>query len=66
MLPSLRYSAFRNAFCSIACAGVLPLINEVGVVTTNGLTAILTWLAFGYVHSSLVLITWTHGCFPVI
>ncbi|KAF8577030.1 MFS general substrate transporter [Ramaria rubella] len=40
------YSAFRNIFCAIACAGVLPLINKVGVFATNALTAVLAWLAF--------------------
>ena len=49
--PSLLHSssAFRNVFCAIACAGVLPMINEVGIVTTNGLTALLALVAFGYV-----------------
>ncbi|KAF8519865.1 major facilitator superfamily domain-containing protein [Gautieria morchelliformis] len=41
------YSAFRNVFSAIACAGVLPMINGVGLVPTNALTALLAWFAFG-------------------
>ncbi|KAF8577031.1 MFS general substrate transporter [Ramaria rubella] len=41
------YSAFRNIFCAVACVGVLPLINEIGVLATNTLTAILSLVAFG-------------------
>ncbi|KAJ3532387.1 hypothetical protein NM688_g7431 [Phlebia brevispora] len=38
--------AFRNIFISASVAGILPLINALGVAVAYGLVALVAWLAF--------------------
>ncbi|KAF8519615.1 MFS general substrate transporter [Hysterangium stoloniferum] len=46
-------SAFRNVICAVACAGVLPMINSVGIIPTNAVAAIFVWIGFGLLCLSI-------------
>ncbi|KIJ24108.1 hypothetical protein M422DRAFT_39286, partial [Sphaerobolus stellatus SS14] len=39
-------NSFRNVFCAIASAAVLPSIETIGIATTNTITAVMGWLTF--------------------
>ncbi|KIJ42316.1 hypothetical protein M422DRAFT_254389 [Sphaerobolus stellatus SS14] len=39
-------TAFRNTFCAITSAAVLPSIKAIGIATTNTIFALMGWLTF--------------------
>ncbi|KAF8576298.1 MFS general substrate transporter [Ramaria rubella] len=43
----------RNLFCSLASAVVLPTIDKIGVAATNGLAAVVGWLALGLLLATI-------------
>lgn len=43
-------SAFRAALLSIVIAGILPMINSVGVAVTGIISGLLAWAGFGCVE----------------
>ena len=40
-------SAFRSLIVAFTTAGILPLINTIGVVATDTLFAAIAWLGYG-------------------
>ncbi|KAF8888356.1 major facilitator superfamily domain-containing protein [Infundibulicybe gibba] len=40
-------TGFRSCMVSLAVAGILPMIDQFGVVVTNTLSAFLAWIGFG-------------------
>ncbi|KAF8589764.1 MFS general substrate transporter [Ramaria rubella] len=46
-------SGVRNMLCALASAAVLPMINKIGVGATNGIAAVLAWIAFGLLWATI-------------
>ncbi|KAF8583162.1 MFS general substrate transporter [Ramaria rubella] len=44
---------FRNGFCGVASAAMLPTINKIGVAATNGIAAMLAWIGFGLFYITI-------------
>ena len=49
-----RNRSFRALVAAFATAGMLPLINSVGVVATNALFALIGWIGFTCVSESVL------------
>ncbi|KAF8521415.1 major facilitator superfamily domain-containing protein [Hysterangium stoloniferum] len=47
------YTAFRSIVCAIASAGVLPAINQFGLIATNTAAAMLAWVAFLLIYVTI-------------
>lgn len=47
-------SGFRSLIMAVAIAGVFPMIGAFGVAKTYTVVALLAWVGFGYVLSSLL------------
>lgn len=43
-------SGFRSFLMAFATAGIMPMINTYGFLTTTTLGAIMAWIGFGYVQ----------------
>lgn len=43
---TIYFSGFRSLVISIAVTAILPMINTIGIVATNTLSALVTWVGF--------------------
>lgn len=48
---SFLRSAVRQFSVALATAGILPLINAVGVAAADAIFAVVAWFGFLYVHA---------------
>ncbi len=45
----MGFRALRNVIVSFSVAGILPLINHLGISVAYGIMACIAWVGFGYV-----------------
>ena len=48
-MNSLAFSVLCSSLLALSVAAFLPMINNYGIAITNGMFAILIWIAFVYV-----------------
>ena len=46
------HSSFRALIIAFTTAGMLPLINTIGVTATDTMFAVIAWMGFGCVSAS--------------